>query len=808
MLAILYLLGMIYFGDCICRYFFRFKTFQHRLATSFLVGLLLSSCVTYLGSLAFASAAQPLIWGNLIFLGVLILAAFLIPRRPFSDYLNSVSLRPIGNGKWDWIFLGILFIFGCWLIFATLSYHDGNFQFGFKSWSDFGANLSLSQSFSIGNNFPTEHPFFPGEIARYHFLFWFQAANLSFLGFNLVFSVNLLSLLSLMALLVLIMTFAELLFDSRVVGRIAALLFFFASSSLSYIPFLWSKPDVGQALSSIVNSTQFLDSGYPFRGENWGALSVSVFVYQRHLLSSVGILFIVMIFLADFYRHKKSLVKPELAPIETDEIPTQTDEIQAEEREILIEDDEIPTDNNEISMEDSEMPIENDEILTESSEIPREDDGIRIEANEITTQDFEIATENDEDGEIATEDDEVEDEIVIEDDDEIAMEDTEDDDNEIVTEDIEDDDETATENDGEILLKNNKRSFRLPEDFWIDIRSVLFCGVLIGAMPYWNSAIFASTMIVLGSIFLLFPYRLYLGSLIGTAIVIGLPQVLMLKSGDVPQTGPSLFTSGYVIANPTLWLTIKYLVWTFGFKWVLLCVALWFLPKPHRRLFLAVSVLLPVVFLLQLSPDAFNNHKLLNVWNVFALIYAGYALWRIGKESVSRTILAAILAIAMTFGAIIDLFPIHNDSNLVSPYENDPLTAWLFENTKTSDVFLTAPLLTHPILFSGRKIFFGNTLFAWTAGYNVGAREAKYKQMFQEQNIDELLRLLHENNIAYVGIDDGVRGFDKIKDQLNEPVFQQNFEKVFEDTEHRNANLTIYKVPEGNFSALPTNNGQ
>lgn len=226
MLAILYLAGMLYFGDCICRYFFRFNSIQHRWATSFLVGLLLSSVITYLGSLTFAFTTQPLVMGNIIFLGMLILAAFKMPRRPNSDYLDSVSLRPAGDIKWDWVCLGICFILGCWLIFSTLNFENGSFQFGFKSWSDFGANLSLAQSLLVGNNFPTEHPFFPGEITRYHFLFWFQSANLAFLGFNLVFSVNLLSLLSLMALLILIMTFAELLFDSRVVARIAAILFF------------------------------------------------------------------------------------------------------------------------------------------------------------------------------------------------------------------------------------------------------------------------------------------------------------------------------------------------------------------------------------------------------------------------------------------------------------------------------------------------------------------------------------------------------------------------------------------------------
>ena len=250
MLALLYLVAMIYLGDRICRCFYRFISVQHRLATSFLVGLLLSTWITYLGSLAFAWSAQPLIMGNTVFFLVFILAAYKLPRRPSSSYLATFRLRPVGSTRCDWLCIGAYSIFACWLMFATLSFREGNFQIAFKGWSDFGANLSLAQSFALGHNFPTEHPFFPGEIIRYHFLFWFQAGNLEFLGLNPVWGVNLLSVLSLLALLILIMTFAEVLFNSRVVGRIAASLFFF-SSSLSYLPFLRSQQSFRGAVSSI-----------------------------------------------------------------------------------------------------------------------------------------------------------------------------------------------------------------------------------------------------------------------------------------------------------------------------------------------------------------------------------------------------------------------------------------------------------------------------------------------------------------------------------------------------------------------------
>jgi hypothetical protein len=113
--------------------------------------------------------------------------------------------------------------------------------------------------------------------------------------------------------------------------------------------------------------------------------------------------------------------------------------------------------------------------------------------------------------------------------------------------------------------------------------------------------------------------------------------------------------------------------------------------------------------------------------------------------------------------------------------------------TQPTDVFLTHELLTHPILFTGRKIYLGYTLFAWTAGYNVPAREVLYRRMFQETDVNELTRLLRENHIAYVAIDDGVRHNETLPD-LNDAVFDQHFERVFEDRAHAYDNVVIYKV--------------
>ncbi len=85
---------------------------------------------------------------------------------------------------------------------------------------------------------------------RHHFLFWFQAANLEYLGpTDPTWSINLISVLTMVAMLVRIIVLGEVLFDPRIVSRIAWVLFFF-SGSFAYIPFLRAQKSLGETARS------------------------------------------------------------------------------------------------------------------------------------------------------------------------------------------------------------------------------------------------------------------------------------------------------------------------------------------------------------------------------------------------------------------------------------------------------------------------------------------------------------------------------------------------------------------------------
>jgi hypothetical protein len=64
--------------------------------------------------------------------------------------------------------------------------------------------------------------------------------------------------------------------------------------------------------------------------------------------------------------------------------------------------------------------------------------------------------------------------------------------------------------------------------------------------------------------------------------------------------------------------------------------------------------------------------------------------------------------------------------------------------------------------------------------------------MFKTQDLKELRRLLKENNIAYIGIADGLR--DRYGVGLNEATIRNYFPMVFDDHEKVHGNLKIYRV--------------
>lgn len=673
MFALIYLGLMIALGDVLSRRFCKNVSSVHRFANAFLVGLLLSTWTTYLSARLFASTSRPLTYGNLVFFLLAGTAVYFLRDRASSEK-KQLSAELVRENRRDWIITAAFLIIVSWMMFSSFNMREGKLQIANHQWSDFGPNVALMQSFAVGQNFPTEYPHFAGDRIRYHFLFYFQAGNLEYLGLNPAWSNNLLSILSLVSMLVLVMAIGNLLFHSRAVGRIGAALFFF-HGSLAYIPFLRAQGSISNALNAVTGLATFLPSGFPYRGEDWGMWSLVNFINQRHFASAIGIFLLTLAFLIERHNSITKPVKPEAL----------------------------------------EPPP-----LTQDSEES-------------------VATEK-----------------------------------------------KGSHWDLSWLKKTLTSSY-----------SFIFFGALVGLLPMWNGAVLIAAVAVLLALLVLYPLRIQMLVLLSTAAIVALPQVIYLRTGNIRASGYSLFHWGYTISDPTVINVVKYLGYTFGFKWLFIGVAIVLMSWFQRRMALAFSSLVAIAFLFQFSEEVLANHKFLNIWLIVANLFVAFGIWRLwhmASKRVAVRVATGFLLVLVTLGGIIDLFPIHRSYWAEVPFEGDALLRWTQEHTDPRAVFLSDRFVTHQILLAGRRVFFGWPYYSWGTGYKTDEREAIYRRMFQEKDPARLLQLLSQNNISYVAIDDGLRRGDFIAN-LNEAVYENHFEKVFHDSEQKYGSLSIFKVP-------------
>lgn len=199
--------------------------------------------------------------------------------------LTIKSLRI--NMKMPFIFI-LLFSFSYWLFTKTFSYDTihNNLLVASNVYMDFGAHISFIRSFSLGNNFPGEVPFFGNSGLLYYFLFDFTTGVLEHIGLRIDIAYNLISVFSFTFLLYTIYYLAVLIFKKRLVG-ILSIVFFWFSSDLSFVNF-FEKYGFSKSLISYWWHNNFYFQGSPlfFSKTISPAIfwTLDTYVNQRHLI--------------------------------------------------------------------------------------------------------------------------------------------------------------------------------------------------------------------------------------------------------------------------------------------------------------------------------------------------------------------------------------------------------------------------------------------------------------------------------------------------------------------------------------------
>ncbi|MBR3692456.1 MAG: hypothetical protein IKL89_07140 [Clostridia bacterium] len=328
------------------------------------------------------------------------------------------------------------------------------------------------------------------------------------------------------------------------------------------------------------------------------------------------------------------------------------------------------------------------------------------------------------------------------------------------------------------------KAFALSREGWLPEGIVMpvFMGLLLGALGFFNGAVLISVLSVL--FFMAILSRRRLSYLITACIAVAL--VLLQSRLFIPSGGAAVsprLTFGFLAESPALADIIAYLVELLGILPFVIVFFLPVMPRGMRWLTLAFTAPVLVAECLQLTPDITVNHKYIMFGCVLLDIIAASAvafLWS-KKQLVLRGI-AAVLVILMTLTGAADLITQWSlDRYTVSYPDVSPVQDFVRENCPEGSVFLTDTTYTlGDILLAGRPLYCGWSYYAWSAGYDTFGRTQKVAEIYSAKDADTLRRLLAEEGIDYVYVDDSNRKTEEYA--INEALIEETLRMVYRDS--------------------------
>lgn len=256
-----------------------------------------------------------------------------------------------------------------------------------------------------------------------------------------------------------------------------------------------------------------------------------------------------------------------------------------------------------------------------------------------------------------------------------------------------------------LLMRRNKPT----ASFYIAL------SLLIGALPFWHSAVFISTIVLIVGILVWFPKPIQKDGIIVLllALTVAVPQLAYIR--QFSQTGAQ-FHPGFLATGNIL----TYWVYNVGLGIITIPIGFLLAPKHARIMLLPLLALFILPNFIQFSAQLFDNHKFFNIFILFANMYSAYALslvWR--KRAMFKVGVLAVLFF-MTLSGMFDVLVIKNDYKASIEDTNNPFSSWLKKNTAGNDIFITNGDIYDPVTLAGRKTTTGRLHFAYLYGIPVG----------------------------------------------------------------------------------------
>lgn len=350
-------------------------------------------------------------------------------------------------------------------------------------------------------------------------------------------------------------------------------------------------------------------------------------------------------------------------------------------------------------------------------------------------------------------------------------------------------------------------------------KSTLLLAVFImGVLPWLHKAMLLNLLLIFGLSVLLNSkgrLRSLLALLFGGLLAI--PGVYYLNTqGFIGNQGISV-RPGFIY-NGTSWRDFSYITKPFTrwlFYWFMNLGILplisfygWLVvtkPKPKSKglrkfltkffsresiWFFAAWIMFAIANYFSFASDHATNHKLINFTIILLSLYAASFIATLARSRLGKFV-AVIVFVFLTFGGILDLFPVINGD--LSRWEDvnlNPISNWIVKNTPKDSVILNATYDTENLTITGRKIYFGWDYFSWSIGYNTNSRRGVMMNIFEEkENLSNLCQLLTKEGIDYIFLDHEPHGNFSV--ELNNLDF---IDEKFRQTKTSFERYSIYEV--------------
>lgn len=279
-------------------------------------------------------------------------------------------------------------------------------------------------------------------------------------------------------------------------------------------------------------------------------------------------------------------------------------------------------------------------------------------------------------------------------------------------------------------------------DRWGGWRLLFVAGMFTGLLPLFHAHVYLGLGLISGFLFLLRPRRQWLAFWI-PAILLAVPYLISIIS-HASASNFMRFQPGWRGNSERLW--IWYWLRNFGLPTLLIFPAWFAAPRVWRRFYLAFVGLLVFSLLIVVSPNNFDNIKLMYLWYVPTSVLIGAWLARIWCISRQRVLAFVLFTLCIVSGLLALQYENVNHS-LLFTYEEMAAATFARERTNPRALFLTSPTTHQPILsLAGRPILRGDTAWLWSHGYEFADREADVKAIYSGNPEARSL-------IAYYGID-------------------------------------------------------